>query len=51
MAAVSVMPFGGVIEELQRGEITRRRITGGQFVRTLYLVGLGAHPSFMKRNS
>lgn len=37
-SAVSVMPYGSVIEELQRGEITGRRIEGGQLVRTLYLI-------------
>lgn len=37
-SAVSVMPYGSVIGELQRGELVGRRIEGGKLVRTLYLV-------------
>lgn len=37
-SAVSIMPYGSVIGELQRGELTGRKITDGQLVRTLYLV-------------
>jgi LysR family nitrogen assimilation transcriptional regulator len=34
----SIMPYGSVIGELTRGELTGRRITSGGLVRTLYLV-------------
>ncbi|KQY25750.1 MULTISPECIES: LysR family transcriptional regulator [Rhizobium/Agrobacterium group] len=37
-SAVSIMPYGSVIGELQRGELTGRKIEDGQLVRTLYLV-------------
>lgn len=37
-SAVSVMPYGSVIGELQRGELVGRRIEGGRLVRTLYLI-------------
>ena len=37
-SVVSIMPYGSVIGELQRGELTGRAIEGGQLVRTLYLV-------------
>lgn len=34
----SVMPYGSVVAELDRGELVGRRIEGGNLVRTLYLV-------------
>ena len=37
-SVASVMPYGSVIGELKRGELTGRRIVGGGLVRTLYLV-------------
>jgi len=37
-SAVSIMPYGSVIGELQRGELTGRQIEGEPLVRTLYLV-------------
>jgi LysR family nitrogen assimilation transcriptional regulator len=37
-SAVSIMPYGSVIGELQRGELTGRKIADGQLVRTLYLI-------------
>lgn len=37
-SAFSVMPYGSVIGELQRGELVGRRIEGGKLVRTLYLI-------------
>jgi len=37
-AVSSVMPYGSVIGELARGELTGRRIKGGKLVRTLYLL-------------
>lgn len=43
-SAASVMPYGSVIGELQRGELTGRRIEGGNLVRTLYLVHSSRRP-------
>ncbi|MCT7667779.1 LysR family transcriptional regulator [Shinella kummerowiae] len=37
-SAVSIMPYGSVIGELQRGELAGRKIADGQLVRTLYLI-------------
>lgn len=37
-SVASVMPFGSVIGEMGRGELTGRRIEGGDLVRTLYLL-------------
>jgi LysR family nitrogen assimilation transcriptional regulator len=37
-SVASVMPYGSVIGELRRGELTGRRIVGGGLVRTLYLI-------------